>query len=609
MVRQINRLSYLILLTGFTLVSSRLLGTEISGTLATDTILTSAGSPWTVPSDIVVPQGVTLQIDPGVTLQFDSGAGIRVETGGKLQAEGTEQERILMTRTPENTGTWDGIEFQQTMEENLLSHVDMEHGDGRSNWIHVQHSKLLAEAMNWQQTNKTVIEVDHPSLLVKNCNFPNVGSVETIHGQTRTGKEYLIVEGNVFGSTLGYNDVIDFSDCRRPGPVFEVYNNIFHGGADDALDLDGCDSHIEGNVFMNFHKGNNTSSTSNALATGEYNGHSPTIVAARNVFVNNDHAILLKEGTYLRADNNVFVNSVYGAINYSEWPDRTVDPGKGADLTGNIFWNNGSTFQNQFAQPGKQDPVIVVNDCLIPVDLQGLGVGNWFFDPKFVQPDSNFHLQPTSPAIGLGPNGLDMGAYVPEGASISGEPDSVTPDTTAILTIGGPGIIAYCYALNDTANGWSEVFDLETNPTIQLTGFQDGQTYKVIVKGKNSAGRWRAAPRESKTWRVDRNQSAVKQDAVPNPSSPILYPAYPNPFNPETMLSYSIPHDGLVKLAVYDLLGKTVRVLVNRRLDTGRHQIVWDGRDGTGRIMPGGVYFVRFKSDGFVQTRKIVMVK
>lgn len=600
---------HFILLSGFTLMFLPLFGTEISGTLQTNTILTPVENPWTVPADIIVPQGVTLQIDPGVTLQFVSGAGIRVEQGGKLQAQGSEQDRIVMTRTSENTGTWDGIKFQQTMEENLLSYVDMEYGDGRSNWISIEHSKALIEIMNWQQTNKAVIEVDHPSLLVRNCNFPNVGDVETIHGQSLEGNEYLIVDGNSFGSTLGYNDVIDFSDCRRPGPVFEVYNNIFYGGADDALDLDGCDAHIEGNVFMNFHKENTTSSTSNALATGAYNNHSPTVVVARNVFVNNDHAVMLKEGTYMRADNNVFVNSVYGAINYSEWPDRTVDPGKGSVLNGNIFWNNGSPFENQFAQPGKQDPVISVNNCLIPVELQSLGVDNWYFDPLFVQPDSNFHLQPTSPAIGLGPNGLDMGAYVPEGASISGEPDSVTTDTTATLTIGGPGIIAYCYALNDTASGWSEVFDLETDPAIYLTGLQDGQTYRVIVKGKNSAGRWRAAPTESKAWRVEQNQSAVKQDSKMKPSTPALYPAYPNPFNPETMISYSIPHDGIVKLTVYDLLGKTVRVLLNRRTEAGVHQIVWDGQDEAGRIMPGGVYFIRFQTEGGVQSRKIVMVK
>jgi len=100
-------------------------------------------------------------------------------------------------------------------------------------------------------------------------------------------------------------------------------------------------------------------------------------VVARNVFVNNDRAVLLKEDCYMRAENNVFVNCKYGAINYGEWPDRTVDPGKGAYLDGNIFWNNASAFENQFAQPGKKDPVIVMNRCVVSQDLHYLGPGIW----------------------------------------------------------------------------------------------------------------------------------------------------------------------------------------------------------------------------------------
>ncbi len=54
----------------------------------------------------------------------------------------------------------------------------------------------------------------------------------------------------------------------------------------------------------------------------------------------------------MRAENNVFAGCVFGAVNFGEWPDRIVDPGKGAYLDGNIFWNNGSAFENRFARPG-----------------------------------------------------------------------------------------------------------------------------------------------------------------------------------------------------------------------------------------------------------------
>jgi hypothetical protein len=170
--------------------------------------------------------------------------------------------------------------------------------------------------VKWNNTTKIILELEHPSLLVRDSEFPEVDGQEVIHGAALRDAEYLILDGNTFGRPSGYNDVIDFSDCRRPGPMFEAYGNVFTGGGDDALDLDGCDAHIEGNVFMNFHKANGSSSTSNALATGVFNGYSPTIVVTRNVFVNNDHAVLLKEDVFMRADNNVFVNCVHGAINF-----------------------------------------------------------------------------------------------------------------------------------------------------------------------------------------------------------------------------------------------------------------------------------------------------
>jgi hypothetical protein len=105
-----------------------------------------------------------------------------------------------------------------------------------------------------------------------------------------------------------------------------------------------------------------------------------------------------------------------------------------------------------------------------------------------------------------------MGALVPAGASISGEPASATTNRSATLTVAGPGIYAYRWKLN---NGpWSAEVPLTTNiliaPTmfdqaqpIRLTNLADG-TYTVSVIGKNSAGYWQSTnnPTASKTWTV-----------------------------------------------------------------------------------------------------------
>jgi len=579
----------------------------LSGTLSGDRTLTAAGSPWRATADVIVPKDVTLTVEPGVVVHFDPSAGIKVQAGGRLVAEGTNEARITLTRSPGSSSPWDGIEIDHSMKDNVLSHMDMTHGDRQNQILLVSYSRLLVDNTTWNNTTKIVIEAEHPSLLVRNSVFPDVDGQEVIHGVYLRDNEYLILDGNTFGRPSGYNDVIDFSDCRRPGPVFEVYGNTFTGGSDDVLDLDGCDAHIEGNVFMNVHKSNTTTSTSNVLATGVFNGYSPTIVVACNVFANNDHAVMLKEDSYMRAENNVFANCKYGAINYSEWPDRTVDPGKGATLDGNIFWNNGSDFQNQFAQPGKKDPVIVMNRCDVSKDLNGLGTGNLDVDPKFVNPENDFHLLPDSPVRGMGPNGLDMGAFVPAGASISGEPAAVTDLTSALLTVGGPGITQYQYSVNSAEGPWNGDYSIETSPSIGLDNLVDGQTVTVYVKGKNSAGRWQTNPdfTTSKTWSVHISSSGVTRSEASDPPREFkLNQNVPNPFNPLTVIEFGLPETADITLTVLDARGRRVADLVSGRFPAGKFKSVWDARD-----LPAGVYYGRLHAGDLVKTIKMSLVK
>jgi hypothetical protein len=69
--------------------------------------------------------------------------------------------------------------------------------------------------------------------------------------------------------------------------------------------------------------------------------------------------------------------------------------------------------------------------------------------------------------------------------------------------------------------------------------------------------------------------------------------AYPNPFNPSTALEYALPEPGEVHLAVYDLLGREIAVLVSEKLETGYHQAVWDGQSMAGLPVASGVYIAR----------------
>lgn len=86
--------------------------------------------------------------------------------------------------------------------------------------------------------------------------------------------------------------------------------------------------------------------------------------------------------------------------------------------------------------------------------------------------------------------------------------------------------------------------------------------------------------------------------------------AHPNPFNPRTTLSFDLPRAEVVSLAVYDVQGRLVRVLVDHsRHDAGRHQRVWDGLDDQGQTAASGIYFYHFAAGADRRTGKLTMLK
>lgn len=84
---------------------------------------------------------------------------------------------------------------------------------------------------------------------------------------------------------------------------------------------------------------------------------------------------------------------------------------------------------------------------------------------------------------------------------------------------------------------------------------------------------------------------------------------YPNPFNPSTVIRYQLAANSTVSLEIHNLSGQRVRTLVSGHVSAGQHEVVWDGRNNAGRTVAGGVYFCRLQSGGFVQQRKLVMIR
>ena len=497
---------------------------EVGGALSTHTWWSATNGPYRVTQMLEVPAGVTLTIEAGTSVYFEPNGGLVIH--GRLLAVGTANRPVYFDRPPGGSGSWAGLFFDKSTNENRLVCLYM--ANYAPHALVLSNSVLVAEHVIWTNSIHNVIIAMDSSLAVRFSRFPDIAWEETVGGVGIMPNGFMVFEGNTFGTTLGYADIVDFTGGKRPGPIIQFRNNVFLGGSDDGLDLDGTDAHIEGNVFMHFHKYNSSTSESSAIATGGYLGDYSNLVVTRNIFFDNDYDLVLKEGAVVHAQNNTFVASVKGSLCFAE-PDRPgAAPARAVWLDGDIFWHHPVVMANLDTNLLTQGALEVrVDHSILPQPGPWSGVGNSDEDPRFVNPTNDFHLRAGSPALGSGPFGLDMGALVSAGARVTGEPSPLTARREATLTVDGPGLTHYRYRVNGGA--WSQ--EMPVTQLLVLTNLADGP-YQVAVIGRNSAGVWSAESEAtlSRSWTVSRSAPRVWLSEVlaRNTAAVFVSGAYPD---------------------------------------------------------------------------------
>jgi len=79
---------------------------------------------------------------------------------------------------------------------------------------------------------------------------------------------------------------------------------------------------------------------------------------------------------------------------------------------------------------------------------------------------------------------------------------------------------------------------------------------------------------------------------------------FPNPFNPETQIAFELAEAGLVRLTVYNVLGRQVASLVNGPMAAGNHTVIFSGEG-----LPSGLYLYRLEANGFTDQKKMLLLK
>ncbi len=89
--------------------------------------------------------------------------------------------------------------------------------------------------------------------------------------------------------------------------------------------------------------------------------------------------------------------------------------------------------------------------------------------------------------------------------------------------------------------------------------------------------------------------SSVQTVSLNNPQKARLAQNYPNPFNPTTTIAYDLTAPGNIQLAIYDMLGRHIRTLVDSHQQAGHYETTWDGADSQNIPVPTGLYLCRMK--------------
>jgi hypothetical protein len=167
--------------------------------------------------------------------------------------------------------------------------------------------------------------------------------------------------------------------------------------------------------------------------------------------------------------------------------------------------------------------------------------------------------------------------------------------------------VSQAFYQQSTDDGWSWGYE-------QLLSIGEGISYNpvVCVSGAGVHAMWTevVSGQQNIYYRgnLTGNITGVRRSTDASAEDFQLLPNYPNPATTSTTLVYELSRTADVRLTVYDLLGREVRVLVDMPMQPGLKTVVWDGRDALGNRQASGVYFCRMQVGNSVATRTLLLV-
>ena len=250
--------------------------------------------------------------------------------------------------------------------------------------------------------------------------------------------------------------------------------------------------------------------------------------------------------------------------------------------------------------------------------------GNIVANPLFVDiENNNFQLQADSPAIDAGTNydldgdgidditdyfGLapDMGAkefvlHGPEGFVI------YPTDTSIILTWNQVQDDNFEYYLLERSTDEEFAEDVVSNELVGNYYEDDSLEYDTEYFYRVSYYGGVEQSYYSEVLSVTLQWLDVAGENLPTVYA--IHQNYPNPFNPTTQIKYDLPEGAMVSITIYDIMGRSIKSLVNSNQSAGYRSIQWNATNNQGQPVSAGVYLYTIEAGDFRQTKKMILLK
>ncbi|MDZ7690177.1 MAG: T9SS type A sorting domain-containing protein [Balneolaceae bacterium] len=142
--------------------------------------------------------------------------------------------------------------------------------------------------------------------------------------------------------------------------------------------------------------------------------------------------------------------------------------------------------------------------------------------------------------------------------------------------------------------------------TVLLESTGDAErTYRLVGVNKNEEVHFDLIP--GKAVMINQPFDQLKLTGLEGDQIPLtndLQPNYPNPFNPSTTIAYQLANQSEVKMEVYNLLGRKVQTLVDKKQEAGTYRVTFNGSS-----LSSGTYFVRIRAGEFQKVQKMTLIK